>query len=250
MIQLYNVTKQFGTVTALRGVSLHVRRGEFILLSGPSGAGKTTLLRTIFAAEKPDEGQIVLAGRNISRLQRSAIPLLRRSIGVVFQDFKLLRGRTALQNVAIALEIRGHGARKVRERAALALHAVGLEGRADSLVDTLSGGEQQRVAIARAMVGSPDIVLADEPTGNLDPERSHDILDLLELEARRGTTVVLATHDPMVVQNAAASRVVLMERGAVVGALAGSGAEIVPPGRQEPDSDPGLPLLGPAEAPA
>jgi len=229
VIKLFNVTKRFGSITAMRDVSLTVGRGEFVLLSGPSGAGKTTLLRTIFAAERPDEGQIILAGRNISRLQRSSIPLLRRSIGVVFQDFKLLRQRSALHNVMVALEICGMPPRQVRERGMLALSAVGLEERAQTPAAALSGGEQQRVAIARAMVGSPSILLADEPTGNLDPERSHDILDLLQLEAQRGTTVLIATHDPMVVQNAAAHRIVLMDHGTVIGALAGSGAAIEPP---------------------
>jgi cell division transport system ATP-binding protein len=229
MIKLFNVTKRFGSIDALRDVSLSIGEGEFVLLSGPSGAGKTTLLRTIFAAERPDAGQIVLAGRNISRLQRSSIPLLRRSIGVVFQDFKLLSRRSTLQNVVVALEIRGMPSQQARTRGMLALSAVGLEARAHAPVSALSGGEQQRVAIARAMVGSPAILLADEPTGNLDPERSHDILDLLELEAQRGTTIVVATHDPMVVQNAAAHRVVLMDRGAVVGELSGSRSSIRPP---------------------
>ena len=252
VIKLFNVTKRFDDIEALRDVSLTINKGEFVLLSGPSGAGKTTLLRTIFAAEQPDEGQIILAGRNISRLQRGSIPLLRRSIGVVFQDFKLLRQRTALQNVAVALEIQGMPRRQVQERGMLALSAVGLEARAQTRVACLSGGEQQRIAIARAMVSSPSILLADEPTGNLDPERSHDILDLLELEARRGTTVVIATHDPMVVQNAAASRVVLMDHGTVVGSLVGSGAAVTPPRRVDDKpplrGDEALLTLQPAEA--
>jgi cell division transport system ATP-binding protein len=250
MIQLYNVTKEFGSVRALSQVNLHVRKGEFVLLSGPSGAGKTTLLRTIFAAERPDDGHIVLAGRNISRLPRQGVPQLRRSIGVVFQDFKLLSTRTALRNVAVALEIRGLPRKKVRDRSLLALGAVGLESRVHTPVACLSGGEQQRVAIARAMVGSPSIVLADEPTGNLDPERSHDILDLLQLEAQRGTTVLLATHDPMVVQNAAAHRVILMDQGTIVGCMAGSQAPISPPRDSEHTDRPQGPadLQHPAEA--
>jgi cell division transport system ATP-binding protein len=229
VIQLINVTKRFGQLTALHKVSLQIEEGAFIILSGPSGAGKTTLLRTIFAAERPDEGQVLLAGREISRLQRGSIPLLRRSFGVVFQDFKLLKQRTALQNVAVTLEIQALPYKRVAQRSLLALSAVGLENRAHERVISLSGGEQQRVAIARAMAGSPSILLADEPTGNLDPERSHDILDLLQLEARRGTTVILATHDPMVVQHAAADRVILMDQGSIVGSMAGGGAAIEPP---------------------
>jgi cell division transport system ATP-binding protein len=228
MIQLYQVSKRFGGVQALRDVTLHIQKGEFVLLTGPSGAGKTTLLRTIFAAEKPDEGQVILAGRNITRLRRSSIPFLRREIGVVFQDFKLLRTRTALENVAVALEIRGLPAPEVRRRSLAALEAVGLGARTLIAAGSLSGGEQQRVAIARAMVGDPRIVLADEPTGNLDPELSHDILDLLDQVARTGTTVVVATHDPMVLENAAASRSILIVEGTVAGSQIGARALCAP----------------------
>jgi cell division transport system ATP-binding protein len=222
VIQLYDVSKRFGGVQALRNVTLQIRKGELVLLTGPSGAGKTTLLRTIFAAEKPDEGQVILAGRNITRLRRSSIPFLRREIGVVFQDFKLLRARTALENVSVALEIRGLRADEVRRRSLAALEAVGLGPRALTAAGSLSGGEQQRVAIARAMVGDPRIVLADEPTGNLDPELSHDILDLLDQVSRTGTTVVIATHDPMVIENAAASRSILLVDGTVAGSQVGA----------------------------
>ncbi len=222
MIQLYDVSKRFGGVQALRHVTLQIRKGEFVLLTGPSGAGKTTLLRTIFAAEKPDEGQVILAGRNITRLRRSSIPYLRREIGVVFQDFKLLRSRTALENVSVALEIRGLPAAEVYRRSLAALEAVGLGARARTTAGSLSGGEQQRVAIARAMVGDPRIVLADEPTGNLDPELSHDILDLLDQVSRTGTTVVVATHDPMVLENAAATRSILLVDGTVAGSQVGA----------------------------
>jgi cell division transport system ATP-binding protein len=227
VIQLFNVSKRFpGGVQALKHVTLDICQGEFVLLTGPSGAGKTTLLRLIFAAEKPDEGQIILAGRNVTRLGRSSIPHLRRAVGVVFQDFKLLRNQTALQNVAVALEIRGLRRREVRERALAALESVGLTSRADAPAACLSGGEQQRVAIARAVVGAPQILLADEPTGNLDPELSHDILDLLDQVARAGTTVVVATHDPMVLSNAAATRSVLLVEGVVAGQQAGARATV------------------------
>jgi cell division transport system ATP-binding protein len=251
VIKLVNVSKSFGPVAALRDVTLEIGRGELVLLSGPSGAGKTTLLRTLFAATRPDSGYVLLGGRDIARLPRSATPELRRRVGVVFQDFKLLGSRTAAQNVAIALQVRGLSPRQVRERSLLALSAVGLEDRAGTRVACLSGGEQQRVAIARAMAGSPSVLLADEPTGNLDPDRSNDILDLLELEARRGTTVVIATHDPMVVQNAAASRVVLMEKGTVVGSLAEAPAPVEPSTSPADKTTPVTPLgLEPAEVPA
>lgn len=221
MIHFYNVSKRFGENKALSQINLHIRRGEFLLLTGPCGAGKTTLLRTIFAAEKPDEGQIVLAGRNITRLKRSYIPHLRRSIGVVFQDFKLLGERSVLQNVSLPLEIRGLPPKEVRQRSMAMLKAVGLSEVAAMCASSLSGGEQQRVAVARAAVGQPEILLADEPTGNLDPERAQDTLELFESIARQGTTVVLATHDPMVVKNAAPTRVVTLEQGKIVGLESG-----------------------------
>jgi cell division transport system ATP-binding protein len=217
MIQLYNVSKTFDGVDALRDITLCVKKGELVLLTGPSGAGKTTLLRTIFAAERPDAGQIVIAGRNICRLRRSSIPYLRRNVGVVFQDFKLLAERSALQNVCIALEIRGISRREVRRRGQEALDAVGLADIAHKRVSVLSGGEQQRVAIARAVVGKPAILLADEPTGNLDPERSLDILRLLHEIARNGTTVLVATHDPLLVQQVTSARVLVLENGALRG---------------------------------
>ena len=240
MIELFGVTKKYGALTALANVNLRIGAGEFVLLSGPSGAGKTTLLRTLFAAVRPDEGRVVVDGRDITRIPRRAVPDLRRSVGVVFQDFKLLAERSALANVAIALEIRGLPPAQVQTRSQLALAAVGLEARAATRVSSLSGGEQQRVAIARALVGSPALLLADEPTGNLDPERSHDILDLLALEAGRGTTIVVATHDPMVVQNAAAHRVVLMDGGQIVGTLSGANAPVNLPRMARPGPTPGL----------
>ena len=249
MIKLAHVSKRFGAIAALRDINLEIAAGEFVLLSGPSGAGKSTLLRTIFAAERPDEGTVQIGERETTRLCRREVPELRRSLGVVFQDFKLLPGRSALQNVALALEIRGLPPTQVRDRSKLALAAVGLEARAQTAAGSLSGGEQQRVAIARALVGSPSVLLADEPTGNLDPERSHDILDLLSLEAKRGTTVVVATHDPMVVQTAAANRVLLMDGGSLVGSLAGAGAAVEPPrAAARRPAQPPVPSLLPAEA--
>ena len=229
MIRLENVSKRYGKVEALQEVSLDIAEGEFVLLSGPSGAGKTTLLRTIFAAVQPDEGDVRLSDWNVSRLQSSSIPYLRRNIGVVFQDFKLLRERSALGNVAVALEIRGLPRAEVRQRATLALESVGLSHRLDTKAGLLSGGEQQRVAIARAVVGRPTILLADEPTGNLDPELALGILDLLARIVRHGTTVIVATHDPLVVQNAACSRIIMMDNGKVAAQRKLSGPRKVQP---------------------
>jgi cell division transport system ATP-binding protein len=198
MIALEGVTKRYGRhgeVLALDDVWLTVDEGELLILTGPSGAGKTTLLRLMFAAEQPDRGKVKLLGRDVGRLRRSSIPYLRRNIGVVFQDFKLLPDRTALDNVGIALEIRALPRREIREKAADCLAAVGLAHKLDVTPRRLSAGEQQRVAIARAVVGEPAILLADEPTGNLDPKLTQDLLVLFADVQRRGTTVVLATHD-------------------------------------------------------
>jgi cell division transport system ATP-binding protein len=198
MIALEGVTKRFGRhgeIVALDDVSLVVEEGAFLLLTGPSGAGKSTLLKLIFAAEMPDAGTVTLFGRDVSRLRRSSIPYLRRNVGVVFQDFKLLSDRTALENVAVALEIRALPRRTMRDKAADALASVGLAWKLDIKPQRLSAGEQQRVAIARALVGEPAILLADEPTGNLDPQLTQDLLLLFADVHRRGTTIVLATHD-------------------------------------------------------
>ncbi len=195
-IRTYHVSKSYSAGSfALRDVSLEFRKGEFVFLTGPSGAGKTTLLRLLFAAVQPSEGQIVVLGRNIVRLGHSAIPSLRRRIGVVFQDFKLLPRRTIEENVALALDVVGMPRRHARARVFAILKQLGLQHRRYHHPLSLSGGEQQRVAIARALVNEPEILLADEPTGNLDPDLTVEIMDLIASAATRGTTVLVATHE-------------------------------------------------------
>lgn len=197
MIALESVSKRYGPnkeVAALCDLSLSVEAGDFVFVTGPSGAGKTTMLRLMFAAERPDTGRVVMFGRDLGRLRRSSVPYIRRNIGVVFQDFKLLSNRSAIENLTIALEIRALPRKEIHERAADALASVGLAWKLSTPVCRLSAGEQQRVAIARAIVGEPALLLADEPTGNLDPKLTQDLLRLLEDVQRRGTTIVLATH--------------------------------------------------------
>ena len=201
MIQLFHVSKRYGSdPPTLDDVTLNVAKGEFVWLTGPSGAGKTTLLKLLFCAEKPSDGQILVGGRNVGRLTQGGVPFLRRNIGVVFQDFKLLENRTVIENVGFALEVIGCSDAEIRERALHRLAQVGLGHKAESLPQRLSGGEQQRVAIARALVNEPAILLADEPTGNLDPSLTDQILELLFSANARGTTVIVATHDRSLLQ--------------------------------------------------
>jgi cell division transport system ATP-binding protein len=196
MIQLYHVHKRYTNGTdALVDVTLRVREGEFVFLTGPSGAGKSTLLRLLMVMERATDGQILIGGRNIHVLRDASIPFLRRNIGMVFQDFRLIPRRTVYENVAIALEIMGLGPKEIERRVTQLLDGLRMMHRAQAFPGDLSAGEQQRVAIARALVNEPAILLADEPTGNLDPELGHDILQLLIDVGRRGTTVLVATHD-------------------------------------------------------
>jgi cell division transport system ATP-binding protein len=213
---MYGVSKSYLPGSwALRDVSLEIGRGEFVFLTGASGAGKTTLLKLLFAAERPNQGQILVLGRNIARLRGGAVPALRRRVGVVFQDFKLLGSRSVEENVAVTLDVVGTPRRTTRSRVFNILRQVGLHERRNHAPLALSGGEQQRVAIARALVGEPEVLLADEPTGNLDPKLSVEIIELMLAAADRGTTVVVATHDLSLVERYG-RRVLRLEEGRVV----------------------------------
>jgi cell division transport system ATP-binding protein len=196
LVALRHVSKSFQAGTfALRDLSFDVAKGELLFLTGASGAGKTTLLRLLFAGERPSAGEVRVLGRDVARLSRREIPALRRRVGVVFQDFKLLPRLSVEENVQIALDVQGVPAREARARVFAVLKQVGLQQRRYQDPRSLSGGEQQRVAIARALVNEPALLLADEPTGNLDPELTLEIMDLIAAAAARGTTVVVATHD-------------------------------------------------------
>jgi cell division transport system ATP-binding protein len=213
VIQLFHVTKEYpGDGPALQDVSLEIDKGEFVFLTGASGAGKSTLLRLIFCEEPATSGQLLLFGKNVAKIRASAIPFVRRNIGVVFQDFKLLARRTVAENVALPLEVRAIPERDLRKKVKLLLRSVGLEHRGDKFPASLSGGEQQRVAVVRALAADPALLLADEPTGNLDPERTLEVMDLLYAANARGTTVVVATHDRTLLERYK-KRVVVLERG-------------------------------------
>jgi cell division transport system ATP-binding protein len=217
VIHLYHVSKRYSPQSlALADVTLAVEKGEFVFLTGPSGAGKTTLLKLIFRDELPSEGQILVNGRNITALPPHQIPYLRRTIGVVFQDFKLLPRKTILENVTLVLRILGLQRRERRARAYRVLRMVGLQHKLRSFPQELSGGEKQRVAIARALINEPVILLADEPTGNLDPDLAQEIMDLFREINGRGTTVMVATHDRELIQRMG-RRTLILERGRLRG---------------------------------
>ena len=216
MIQTFQLSKVYdqGDRPALSDVNLEVDKGEFVFLTGPSGAGKSTLLKLLFVAEKPTKGQIVVNGRNVATLKPSQIPHLRRQVGVVFQDFKLIPTRTVHENVAYALHVVGLPEKEIRRKVYKLLKGVGLFHKAHVLPPKLSGGEQQRVSIARALVNDPVLLLADEPTGNLDAEITDEIMALLEEANARGTTVVVATHDRNLLENYG-KRTIVLKNGVI-----------------------------------
>ncbi|GAB3064482.1 cell division ATP-binding protein FtsE [Sediminivirga luteola] len=217
MITFEQVTKTYDRKAkpALRDVSLKAERGEFVFLVGPSGSGKSTFIRLILREETATAGRILVAGQDVSRIPTWKVPHLRRNVGTVFQDFRLLPNKTVFDNVAFALQVIGKSRAVVKDKVPEVLATVGLQGKERRLPHELSGGEQQRVAIARAVVNRPGILLADEPTGNLDPETSLEIMALLERINRGGTTVMMATHDDEIV-NAMKKRVVELSEGRVV----------------------------------
>jgi cell division transport system ATP-binding protein len=217
MIQLFNVTKAFQREqSALADITLRVAKGEFVYLTGPSGAGKSTLLKLVCCAERPTRGQILMDGRNITQLGMRHIPFLRRNLGIVFQDFKLLNRRTVFENVAFPLEVQGRRRIEIGKKVYQVLKQVGLEHRLSHHPPQLSGGEQQRVAVARALVVDPLVLLADEPTGNLDPDVTLDIMELFKSANARGTTIVMATHDRGLIRQFP-RRVITLEAGRLTG---------------------------------
>ena len=216
MIVFEGVTKIYDPhVVALRDVSFMIEKGEFVFLVGPSGSGKSTIMRLLLKELEPTSGRIIVGGRELLRLKSSKVPKLRRNIGCVFQDFKLLHNRTASENVAYALRVQGHSQRDIRAKVPEILALVGLSGKTNSLPDELSGGEQQRVSIARAFVNHPPLLICDEPTGNLDPDTSVGIMQLLYRINRTGTTVVMATHDREMVDKMR-KRVIALENGTII----------------------------------
>ena len=227
MIQLYRVTKYFEGVPALCNVSFVVEPGEFVFITGPSGAGKTTLLKVIFCAEQADEGQILLQGVNTFRAKSSNIPFLRRNMGFIFQDYKLIPNKSVFENIALALKVVGTPHGEIERRARLVLKKVGMDKKRHLAPPKLSGGEQQKVAVARALVNEPPVLLADEPTGNLDAQSAEEVFRLFHEINAKGTTVLVATHDRETVRKMQ-RRNITMERGAIL--EDGAGRPPIPPG--------------------
>ena len=219
MIEVYHVSKSFQGRQALQDINLKIDKGEFVYLTGASGAGKTTLLRLIFRAETPDEGHVLVNNQNLTELKESAVPYLRRSMGIIFQDFRLLPRKTVFENVAITLKVVGLSEGLLRGKVFEALRLVGLDGLQKALPSTLSAGEQQRVCLARAIVNDPLILLADEPTSNLDAALSIEILELLKAVNLRGTTVIVATHNANLIGRQR-RRMVVLHQGRVLEAKA------------------------------
>jgi len=218
VIEFYRVAKEYQGRRVLKDVTFQVKKGEFVFLTGPSGAGKTTLLRLVFRAERPNDGQIIVNGMNVSAMPVSRVPALRRSIGIVFQDYKLLPTRTVLENVTYVQKFLGVPPAERRRRAYQVLRLVELHHRLGALPEELSGGEQQRVALARALVHDPSLLVADEPTGNLDHRLADEVMRLIADINIRGTTVVVATHDQELVRRSG-RRCLTLDRGRVVEGL-------------------------------
>jgi cell division transport system ATP-binding protein len=216
VVEFKNIIKKYPNGTlALQNVSFKIRKGEFVFIIGPSGSGKTTLIKLLLKEEEPSQGEVVINGFELSELERDEISYLRRNLGIVFQDFRLLPNKTAYDNVAFAMQITEALPREIRRQVPMALALVGLSRKADAYPGEMSGGEQQRVSLARALVNSPAILIADEPTGNLDPETSLEIMSLLDEINRRGTTLIVATHEKAIVDSMK-KRVITIDRGLIV----------------------------------
>jgi len=215
MIQFNGVTKDYDNLTALRDISFSIEKGEMAFVTGPSGSGKTTLLKLIYFAEKPDKGTISVAGWDAEQLKESSIPYLRRNIGVVFQDFRLLQNKNVFENVAMALRIRGISEKEIKAKVYDTLKAVNLRHKADIYPRRLSGGEQQRVVISRAIVAEPAVVLADEPTGNLDPDTAEGVMKTFKEINAKGTTILIATHNRELYRNSG-RKVIRLDMGTLV----------------------------------
>ncbi|WP_201716000.1 cell division ATP-binding protein FtsE [Rossellomorea arthrocnemi] len=216
MIEMKDVYKQYSNgVMAANGFNVHIKQGEFVYVVGPSGAGKSTFIKMMYREERPSKGDIIVNGINLAKIKNSRVPYLRRNVGVVFQDFKLLPSLTIYENIAFALEVIEEHPKQIKKRVMEVLDLVGLKHKARMLPNELSGGEQQRVSIARSIVNTPKLVIADEPTGNLDPETSWDIMNIFEEISNRGTTVIMATHNREIV-NTIKHRVIAIENGRIV----------------------------------
>ena len=216
MIHFQNVTKEFDNQTALRDISFSIEKGQMVFVTGPSGSGKTTLLKLIYLAERPDSGEIIIDEWETARIKESLIPFVRRNIGIVFQDFRLLENRTVFENIALALRIRGISEKETKTRTYDALKTVNLRHKSDSYPKTLSGGEQQRVVIARAIVTEPVILLADEPTGNLDPDTAEGVMKTFKNVHAKGTTILVATHNRELYRNTG-KRILRLDSGNLAG---------------------------------
>ncbi len=216
MIRLVGVYKEYDNGSkALKGVDMKIDDGEFVFLVGPSGSGKSTIIKLITAEEAASEGQVIVNGYNLNNIRRWQIPFMRRTLGVVFQDFRLIEKKTVRQNLEFAMRVIGAGRKEMNKRIPYVLELVGLGGKADAYPNQLSGGEQQRVAVARALVNNPDTIIADEPTGNLDPARSLEIMTLLERINAMGTTMLVVTHERELV-NRFSKRVVSIKDGSLI----------------------------------
>ncbi len=201
IIRMFRVYKRYGAQNALADINLDIRRNDFLFVNGPSGAGKSTLLKLLYLGEPVSEGQILINGMNLSRVSRKRIPDLRRTFGIIFQDYKLISNKTVFENIALVLEVSGHKSKYIQKKVKSVLRTVGMESKIDAYPPTLSGGEQQRIAVARAITGDPKILLADEPTGSLDAESAMIILNLLKEYHSGGGTVIIATHDKELIRS-------------------------------------------------